>query len=96
MVYVDPKNLGYKLYWERWANNMPSEEDRKELNRLFYKYVPQCIDLILEGVKDGKQGEKLKSILTVTNLNMVGGVQCTDGLPSHNPALYRLLNYASC
>ena len=71
MVYVDPKNLGYKLYWQRWVNHLPAEEDRKEIQQLFDKYVPPGIGLILEGLKDGKLGEKLKTILPVTNLNMV-------------------------
>ena len=71
MVYVDPKNLGYIPYWERWVNSLPSEGDKKEFCRLFDKYVSPCISLILEGVMDGRQGEKLKTITPVTNLNMV-------------------------
>ena len=71
MVYVDPKNLGFKPYWERWVNALP-ETDRPEFIRLFDKYVPKCISLILEGLVDGRQGEKLKTIVPVTNLNLVG------------------------
>lgn len=71
MVFVDPKNLGYRPYWERWVNALPSEEDRKAFIALFEKYVPQCISMILEGVVDGRQGEKLSTIVPVTNLNMV-------------------------
>ena len=71
MVYVDPKNLGFKPFWERWVNALP-EADRPEFIRLFDKYVPQCISLILEGFMDGRQGEKLKTIVPVTNLNLVG------------------------
>ena len=71
MVYVDPKNLGYMPYWERWVNKLPSEGDKKEFCRLFDKYASPCISLILEGVMDGRQGEKLKTIIPVTNLNMV-------------------------
>ena len=66
-----PKNLGYIPYWERWVNNLPSEGDKKEFCQLFHKYVSPCISLILEGVMDGRQGEKLKIITPVTNLNMV-------------------------
>lgn len=68
MVYVDPKNLGYWPYWERWVNTMAEKE---EFNTLFKKYVPKCISLILEGIVDGKQGEKLKSIVPLSNLNLV-------------------------
>ena len=74
MVYVDPKNLGYRPYWERWVNNLPSKSDRDEFVKLFDKYVPQCISLILEGVMDGRQGEKLRTILPVTNLNLVRNI----------------------
>ena len=38
---------------------------------LFDKFVPTLITLILEGIIDGKQGEKLKQIIPLTNLNMV-------------------------
>ena len=71
MVYVDPKNLGYRPYWARWCNARASEKEREELNRLFDKYVPAGIDLILEGLLDGKEGKKLKTIIPLTNLNMV-------------------------
>uniref|UniRef100_A0A1X7UR28 AAA+ ATPase domain-containing protein n=1 Tax=Amphimedon queenslandica TaxID=400682 RepID=A0A1X7UR28_AMPQE len=70
MVFVDPKNLGYEPFWLRWVANF-DENDRKELQSLYDKYVPPCISLILEGVMDGRQGEKLKTILAVTNLNLV-------------------------
>ena len=71
MVFVDPKNLGYEPYWLRWVSALPGENDRKEFQRLYEKYVPQCIALILEGIQDGRQGEKLKTILPITNLNLV-------------------------
>ena len=71
MVYVDPKNLGYNPYWQKWFNARGSDKEREELNRLFEKYVPPCIDLILEGIIEGKMGKKLKTIIPLTNLNMV-------------------------
>jgi len=71
MVYVDPKNLGYRPYWEKWCNQRPNKEERDELVSLFEKYVPSCIDMVLEGIVDGKQGKKLKTIVPQTNLNMV-------------------------
>lgn len=52
-------------------NGLPSDQDRKAFISLFDKYVPQCISMILEGVVDGRQGEKLSTIVPVTNLNMV-------------------------
>ena len=71
MVYVDPKNLGYQPYWERWVNAIAGETDKAEFIALFDKYVPECIALILEGVQDGRQAEKLRSIVPLSNLNMV-------------------------
>jgi len=70
MVYVDPKNLQYRPYWDRWvyARN-PLEHD--ELNQLFDKYVPPLVDLILEGMMNGVQGKKLKLVIPMTHLNMV-------------------------
>ncbi|XP_021268215.1 dynein heavy chain 10, axonemal isoform X2 [Numida meleagris] len=71
MVFVDPKNLKYKPYWQKWAQGRENEQERTELNRLFEKYVPCLIDMITEGVVDGKQGERLKTIVPQTDLNMV-------------------------
>lgn len=47
------------------------QQEQLELNRLFEKYVPPCIEMIVEGIMDGKQGEKLKTIVPQTDLNMV-------------------------
>ena len=51
----------------------------QELNTLFDKYVPAGLDLILEGLVDGRQEAKIKTIVPLTNLNMVNW-QYTDGL----------------
>ncbi|KAM5237710.1 dynein axonemal heavy chain 10 [Ctenodactylus gundi] len=71
MVYVDPKNLKYQPYWKKWVNKIQSKGAQSELNRLFEKYVPYLIEAILEGIVDGKPGEKLKTIVPQTDLNMV-------------------------
>ncbi|XP_071880489.1 dynein axonemal heavy chain 10 isoform X1 [Anas platyrhynchos] len=71
MVFVDPKNLKYKPYWQKWIQKRENEQERIELNRLFEKYVPCLIDMITEGIVDGKQGERLKTIVPQTDLNMV-------------------------
>ncbi|CAF1153283.1 unnamed protein product [Adineta ricciae] len=70
MVFVDPKDLKYRPFWTRWCNLREKKEEQKLLNELFDKFVPPLITLILEGVIDGKQGEKLKQIIPLTNLNM--------------------------
>ncbi|XP_073442216.1 dynein axonemal heavy chain 10 [Dendrobates tinctorius] len=71
MVFVDPKNLNYRPYWQKWVSNRQNKQEQVELNRLFEKYVPPCIEMIIEGIMDGKQGEKLKTIVPQTDLNMV-------------------------
>ncbi|KAJ3602266.1 hypothetical protein NHX12_030025 [Muraenolepis orangiensis] len=70
MVFVDPKNLRYAPYWQRWISGRPVK-DHEDLNKLFEKYVPKTIDMIVDGVVDGKQGRKLKTIVPQTDLNMV-------------------------
>lgn len=56
------------------ANALPFgllQVDQGDLQNLFEKYVPILIDMIAEGVVDGRQGEKLKMIVPQTDLNMV-------------------------
>ncbi|XP_044541337.1 dynein axonemal heavy chain 10 [Gracilinanus agilis] len=71
MVYVDPKNLKYEPYWNMWVNQITNKQEQKYLNQLFKKYCPYLIDMIVEGIVDGRQGEKLKTIVPQTDLNMV-------------------------
>ena len=71
MVFVDPKNLGYMPFWQKWINSRASKTEQEDLMRMFQKYVPGGIELILEGMLDGKPGDKLKMIVPLTNLNMV-------------------------
>ncbi|XP_062273833.1 dynein axonemal heavy chain 10 [Scomber scombrus] len=68
MVFVDPKNLRYTPYWQRWLTNRPEQE---VLNKLFEKYVHSSIDMIVDGIVDGKQCQKLKTVVPQTDLNMV-------------------------
>ncbi|XP_037090995.1 dynein heavy chain 10, axonemal-like [Pollicipes pollicipes] len=71
MVYVDPKDLGYRPFWDRWTASEQCCDPRNELNTLFEKYVPAGLDLILEGLIEGRQEAKLHTIVPLTNLNMV-------------------------
>ncbi|XP_030074215.1 dynein axonemal heavy chain 10 [Microcaecilia unicolor] len=70
MVFVDPKNLKYEPYWQKWVNGR-SKQEQTVLSPLFEKFVPYLIDMILEGIMEGKQGEKLKTIVPQTDLNMI-------------------------
>ncbi len=80
MVWVDPQNLGYRPYYERWVrtrfgNSVLIEEEKQGeadlMISLFDKYVPKCIDLILSGLVDGEMGKKLKQVIPITNIDMV-------------------------
>jgi dynein heavy chain len=71
MVYVDPKNLGYEPYWKKWLAARSNKQERGWLSQLYEKYVPPTIDMIIEGIVDGRQGEKMKTITPLTNLNLV-------------------------
>lgn len=71
MVYVDPKNLGYNPYWERWVTNRSSEEERELFCKLFETYVNPGLLLILEGISGVQQGPPLRTIIPQTALNMV-------------------------
>ncbi len=75
MVYVDPKNLGYTPFFERWnkeKHDKYSEVMAESLKELYFKYVPQCIDRIFEGATGGEEiVEPLRFITPRTNLNLV-------------------------
>jgi dynein heavy chain len=71
MVYVDPKNLGYDPFWYRYVHSRQNKQERDDLNRLYDKYVNTLIDMVIEGIVDGRQGDKMKTIVPVTNLNLV-------------------------
>ncbi|XP_030875567.1 dynein heavy chain 10, axonemal [Leptonychotes weddellii] len=71
MVYVDPKNLKYQPFWKKWVNEIQNKVEQGNLESLFEKYVPYLIDVIVEGIVDGRQGEKLKTVVPQTDLNMV-------------------------
>ena len=71
MVYVDPKNLGYEPYWTKWVSARVNKQEQKELLKFYEKYVPALIDMVLEGIVDGREEKRLKTIVPLTNLNMV-------------------------
>lgn len=71
MVYVDPKNLEYEPYWTKWVSARVNKQEQKELMKFYEKYVPALIDMVLEGIVDGREEKRLKTIVPLTNLNMV-------------------------
>ncbi|KAJ3097104.1 Dynein heavy chain 10, axonemal [Phlyctochytrium planicorne] len=71
MVYMDPKNLGYKPFFHKWVNMRQNKAEGDILLKLFTKYVPAAIDLVLEGTFEGFSGDSLKRVIPVTSLAMV-------------------------
>ena len=49
MVYVDPKNLGYEPFWNKWSGKIEKNEEKECLKKFFDKYAPALLDLIIEG-----------------------------------------------
>ncbi|XP_058981464.1 dynein axonemal heavy chain 10-like [Musca domestica] len=70
MVYVDPKNLRYSPYWQRWVLTRP-ETQRELLNDMFEKIITPAIAFIHEGLDGTSQGNPLKTVIMQTELNMV-------------------------
>ena len=95
MVYVDPKNLGYLPFWQKWVNGRTVKIEKDNLMRLYEKYVPILIDMVVEGIIDGRQGEKMKTIVPLTNLNMVCfvGFLCLPSLIGLSLTLYLICQF---
>lgn len=70
MVFVDPKNLGYAPYWQRWISTRP-ERERDKLNELYERLVPELLTFIHEGIDGTSQAEPLKTVVMQTELNML-------------------------
>lgn len=73
MVYVDDKDLGYRPFYERWANSkLPLGEAVPDaLMFLFNRYVDKCVKRILEGVANDEILAPLVNSTPRTGLNMV-------------------------
>lgn len=70
MVFVDPKNLGYQPYWQRWLN-LRVENERTKLDELYERLIPGVVEFVHEGVDGTLQVEPLKTIVPQTELNMM-------------------------
>ncbi|KAL0279459.1 UNVERIFIED_CONTAM: hypothetical protein PYX00_001007 [Menopon gallinae] len=72
MVYVDPKNLGYMPYWNRWINTRVGTEEHKEkLRDTFDKIVPPTLRYVIDGYIGLQPAKPLKLIIHQTALNMI-------------------------
>lgn len=70
MVYVDPKNLGFLPYWQRWLNNRHPDE-QEILTQLYTQLIPTSMEFIHEGVDGSNQEEPLATVIPQTTLNMI-------------------------
>lgn len=70
MVYVDPKNLGWQPFMDKWINGR-EEDQQKLLRELADKYVEGGLKLIIDAMLGMQQVTPLKMIIQQTALNMV-------------------------
>ncbi|XP_011310250.1 dynein heavy chain 10, axonemal [Fopius arisanus] len=70
MVYVDPKNLGYQPYLDRWINSR-DESEQSLFRELTEKYIDGAIKLIFHAMFGLQPVTPLKIIIPQTALNMI-------------------------
>jgi dynein heavy chain len=71
MVYLDPKNLGYIPYFERWLAGRQNRADADVIAKLATKYIAPLLDYVLEGILGTAVEAPLRQIIPATNLNMI-------------------------
>jgi dynein heavy chain len=75
MVYVDPKNLGYQPYWNRWLTKWEKSKDRDSmydsLKELYSKYLPPLINRVIEGFDGDEILKPFNLAISRTDLNLV-------------------------
>ncbi|XP_028981786.1 dynein heavy chain 10, axonemal [Diachasma alloeum] len=80
MVYVDPKNLGYQPYLDRWINSR-DESEQPTFRELSEKYVEGAMKLIYQAMFGLQPVTPLKMIIPQTALNMISQLcYIIDGL----------------
>lgn len=70
MVYVDPKNLGYSPYWQRWLAMRP-ERERDKFDEVYERLVPDLMAYVHDGIDGTSQVEPLAMVVMQTELNML-------------------------
>ena len=46
MVFVDPKDLRYQPFWERWIKSRTNKDEVAMLNNLYKKIVEPCVEFV--------------------------------------------------
>lgn len=75
MVFMDPRNLGFVPYYERWLR-LNKRPETQMLAGLFERYVTPCINFINGKVADSTTSQPLETIIPVTGLSMTRSL-CT-------------------
>ncbi|XP_015836813.2 dynein axonemal heavy chain 10 [Tribolium castaneum] len=71
MVYVDPKNLGFQPFWDRWVKSRNHPPEREVFQNLYEQYIPDLMAYVLEGTVANKQVPPLKTVIPQSGLNMI-------------------------
>ncbi|KAI3386976.1 hypothetical protein SNEBB_002464 [Seison nebaliae] len=72
MVFVDPKNLGYNPFWQKWLNQLSCTNELKVyIQTLYDQFVPQSINMIVYGIVEDVLGDRMKCVIPQTALNMI-------------------------
>ncbi|VDL94305.1 unnamed protein product [Schistocephalus solidus] len=71
MVYVEPRDLGYEPFWQRWLACRSDQVPRQYLSELYKKYIPAVMERIFDGVEGEKVVGKLRCVLPLSSLNVV-------------------------
>ena len=76
MVYVDPKNLGYKPFYSRWLAKFAKAKQEAlhdNFKDLYTKYFPYIMDRIFEGMTGDSEelADPLRFITPRTNVNLI-------------------------
>lgn len=91
MVYVDPKNLGYRPFYANWIKKKKpyGETMQDSLKELFQKYLPPLMDRVFDGIQGDEIVEPYKLITPRTDLNLLTQLtQLIDAIlpgPEDNP-----------
>jgi dynein heavy chain, axonemal len=74
MVYVDPRNLGYKPYYDWWLKkkyDAYGESMHDSFKELYVKFIPLLMDRVFEGKNGEDLVEPLAFITPRTEINLV-------------------------
>ncbi|KAK5648316.1 hypothetical protein RI129_003208 [Pyrocoelia pectoralis] len=71
MVYVDPKNLGFEPFWDKWLESRTYPPEYEVFKKCFESYIPSTLGYVISGVLGTQQVSPLKTVIPQTGLNMI-------------------------